>query len=497
MSRGGINEFLTALFSSEGGVDPAIENKFGYIGKYQFGEDALFDIGYYLGDSSSNRTISGKFKYDWSGKWSGKNGADSKGAFLKSVAIQDMAARDWIGLLCKRMKRYKLDKYIGETINGVLISESGIIAAAHLKGFGSAKHPGIIQFLSSGGSINGEDAFGTSVSDYARKFADYDLGCCKHVAVTLLDLEKAPIPGLSYEIKNGKRVLKKGKTDSKGQIPKFSAHHSSSYEVFVHRIEGGMKRIASFAAPAKSALITLMSPKLAVESTLERHEGAPGAYQAGQAEKQKSAPANGKAQTSPQRGTKGNPVAVAHAPLDDGKKLSGADWETEFPTSSSVDDLVPAFKDRVSLFIAALKEGGAKVRIAATFRPKERAYLMHYCCKIGNGELSADKVPPMTGVNIEWVHRDTKGDIDTATTRAAACAMMQAYVIRYPAALDSRHTQRRAIDMTITGYRGKTIKDANSKDVEIADEDSLYALGKTYGVMKLVSDQPHWSDDGH
>jgi hypothetical protein len=82
------------------------------------------------------------------------------------------------------MKLYKLDKYIGETIGGVHITESGIIAAAHLKGFGSKKYPGINHFLRSGGETNGEDAFGTSVSDYLRKFQDYDLGCCKHLAVT-------------------------------------------------------------------------------------------------------------------------------------------------------------------------------------------------------------------------------------------------------------------------------------------------------------------------
>ena len=62
MSKGGMTEFLTALFASEGGVRSDVENKFGYIGKYQFGEDALFDLGYYKGDSSSNRTVCRKFK---------------------------------------------------------------------------------------------------------------------------------------------------------------------------------------------------------------------------------------------------------------------------------------------------------------------------------------------------------------------------------------------------------------------------------------------------
>ena len=45
--------------------------------------------------------------------------------------------------LCKNLKHYKLQRYIGETIGGIKITESGVIGAAHLKGFGSAKHPGV------------------------------------------------------------------------------------------------------------------------------------------------------------------------------------------------------------------------------------------------------------------------------------------------------------------------------------------------------------------
>lgn len=26
---------------------------------------------------------------------------------------------------------------------------------------------------------------------------------------------------------------------------------------------------------------------------------------------------------------------------------------------------------------------------------------------------------------------------------------------------------------------------------------ALHAVGQTYGVIKLVADPPHWSDDGH
>ena len=37
--------------------------------------------------------------------------------------------------------------------------------------------------------------------------------------------------------------------------------------------------------------------------------------------------------------------------------------------------------------------------IIATFRPAERAYLMHYSSKIARAEIAADEVPAMIGVD--------------------------------------------------------------------------------------------------
>jgi hypothetical protein len=81
--------------------------------------------------------------------------------------------------------------------------------------------------------------------------------------------------------------------------------------------------------------------------------------------------------------------------------------------------------------------------------------------------------------------------------------MMAGYQIKFPAALESRHTQRRAIDMTI-GWNGTlNIRDFNGQAHAIASgpqngsNSQLIAVGATFGVIKLVTDPPHWSDDGH
>jgi len=60
--------------------------------------------------------------------------------------------------------------FIGDSINGVVISKSGMIAASHLGGAGSLQ-----KFLDSGGRINRQDVLGTSISDYLKKFRYYDL----------------------------------------------------------------------------------------------------------------------------------------------------------------------------------------------------------------------------------------------------------------------------------------------------------------------------------
>jgi hypothetical protein len=104
----------------------------------------------------------------------------------------------------------------------------------------------------------------------------------------------------------------------------------------------------------------------------------------------------------------------------------------------------------------------------------------------------------MPGVNIDWAHG---GSILAA--RDAARRMMADYEIQFPAALESRHTQRRAVDMTISWSGTLNVRDFDGQMHGIASgprdgsNPELIKVGATFGVMKLVSDPPHWSDDGH
>ncbi len=114
-------------------------NSLGYMGKYQFGATTLKSIG--IHDST---------------------------AFLRSPKLQEKA---FIALLAKNkhVLRKEIERYDGKVIGGVLVTESGILAAAHLGGAGSVK-----KFLNSHGKRDIRDNYGSSIKGFMKKFGGYE-----------------------------------------------------------------------------------------------------------------------------------------------------------------------------------------------------------------------------------------------------------------------------------------------------------------------------------
>ena len=132
--------FKEAMAFKESGGDYFVVNDFGYMGKYQFGLETLKLMGVY-----------------------------SQQKFLNSPKLQEEVF--YINL--KRNKwilRKDIKRSTGRTINNIMVTESGILAAAHLAGAGNVK-----KYLRSKGQLNIEDAYGTSLSDYLRDFSGYDM----------------------------------------------------------------------------------------------------------------------------------------------------------------------------------------------------------------------------------------------------------------------------------------------------------------------------------
>lgn len=141
-------KFLKALAQKESSLDPTNVNRLGYIGKYQFGKMALKDVG--LEDKIS--TV--KFKKNPS-IWPEK---EQDKAMIKLLKKN----RDYLG-------EY-LSQFEGKTIGGVKITKSGLLAGSHLVGAGAVK-----QFLDSNGQFVPKDGNGVPVTDYIKKFGNYNL----------------------------------------------------------------------------------------------------------------------------------------------------------------------------------------------------------------------------------------------------------------------------------------------------------------------------------
>jgi len=182
---------------------------------------------------------------------------------------------------------------------------------------------------------------------------------------------------------------------------------------------------------------------------------------------------------------------------------SGPSWVSKFPGSKDLGTLKGAFASGALNFVKALRAAKAHVAITATFRPPQRAYLMHYAWQIAHSEIEAAKVPAMSGVDILWVHKDKAGKIDVAASKQAALEMVNAYKMAHQAVLKTRHEEGLAVDMNITWSGELSVKDAKGKVVNIKSSPQnntnkdLQAVGLTYNVHHLGSDFPHWSSDGH
>lgn len=164
--KGSWSDFFAALRARESGGNYQAVNAFGYLGAYQFGEAALIDLGYYTADGTTAN--------DWNpASFTGKDGIRSAADFLNAPTVQDMAAEAWFSLLWSRIRFFDLEFYAGQVINGVKLTKTGMIAAVHLKGIGTEAHPGLRQFILSGGQVDGQDALNTSLSEYLKLFAGY------------------------------------------------------------------------------------------------------------------------------------------------------------------------------------------------------------------------------------------------------------------------------------------------------------------------------------
>nr|WP_315123999.1 peptidoglycan-binding protein LysM [uncultured Capnocytophaga sp.] len=131
--------FKEALAYRESRSNYFIVNRFGYMGKYQFGKRALR----FLGVTDFQQFLNSP--------------AQQERVFVMSLQYS------------KWFLHAEIKQFAGKTINGIAITESGILAAAHLAGTHSVK-----KFFKNRGNYSFTDGNGTTLQNYLKHFAGYD-----------------------------------------------------------------------------------------------------------------------------------------------------------------------------------------------------------------------------------------------------------------------------------------------------------------------------------
>ena len=135
----GHDAFLDAIGHRESGNRYDIINTYGYMGRYQFGKSTLKGLGFKVTDDE----------------------------FINSPYIQEKAMQKLLLHNKKKLKKY-IDEYEGQVLHGVYITESGVLAAAHLAGQGNVK-----KFFKRGYEF--KDGYGTKMTSYMEDFSGYKL----------------------------------------------------------------------------------------------------------------------------------------------------------------------------------------------------------------------------------------------------------------------------------------------------------------------------------
>ena len=134
-----LEHFLNAIGHRESTNRYDVVNKWGYMGRYQFGKSTLKGLGYDV----------------------------SKKEFLSNPELQEEAMLSLLKHNKEKLQKY-IDVFDGKTINGIYITESGILAAAHLGGQGSVR-----RYFRNGKVF--KDGNGTKITSYMDKFSGYDI----------------------------------------------------------------------------------------------------------------------------------------------------------------------------------------------------------------------------------------------------------------------------------------------------------------------------------
>ena len=218
------------------------------------------------------------------------------------------------------------------------------------------------------------------------------------------------------------------------------------------------------------------------------------------------------------------PQEAIEVPAADGDLLGPA-WTARFQNPSDRPAMLTAlreqdpestFADRVDDLLTQLEEQGAEVYLASTTRSPERGYLMWGAFHLSRADSEAEMERRLAtladrnrawGLEIPIVWRHPDG---WRATREAARAMAETYDVVYATekgARSSNHYGGDAADLIAIALPRRvtlTAPDGACRSFDLAAEEESRDLSLTprlidwveahWGLRKLRSDYPHWSD---
>ncbi len=218
------------------------------------------------------------------------------------------------------------------------------------------------------------------------------------------------------------------------------------------------------------------------------------------------------------------PQQTIDRPAEDGDLLGPA-WTVRFRNPSDRASMLQAlresapesdFADRIEALLTQLEAEGAEVYLASTVRSRERGYLMWGAFSLSRARDQADLERRLArvedrnrawGLNIDirWRHPD-----GWEATRDAARRMADSYDVVYATergARSSNHYGADAADLIALDLPRRltlTAPDGATRSFDLSDPDEPRDLSLTprliawieahWGLKKLRSDYPHWSD---
>ena len=145
-------EVLPSLWYMQRGVE--IANKYGFVGLYKMDRNALKST-FYI-DKTTN-------------KWTGKYGINTQDNFLNNKVVQEVAVREYHKII---WEQYLQDyhQYDSLQVGDIVLSQSGMISAAHLVGYLELK-----SFVDNKGVVDIQNGNLINSTEYLKRFGGYEV----------------------------------------------------------------------------------------------------------------------------------------------------------------------------------------------------------------------------------------------------------------------------------------------------------------------------------